>query len=648
MLWTLPGLVLYVAYARHAAARARHSLRTVGEVAEPPEQEGYRVLVAGGDGELTDSILRLGAAIARAHDCQLIVLEPRVVDEHRPNRLEQSIAESIWAGLDERVDRVLGPEQECVSLVRLAPRATSAILETAAEYKADLILMGTHPEPRDERVIEGVLTRTSRSLVAVAGEVATPSEKVVVTTSGGPHAPAALEVARAMTVDGAGKVVLATIVGPSRPHDKAEATLLKTWRAAGSPPDVERRIVVSERPMDGILELAAEHDTLLLGAPVDRLLGQTVATGLSIDIAYRSPRPTLLVKRRERARRFLLRRLWDTLSRPLPTLTVAERAQVFANMRRSARADVDYYAMITLAAAIASAGLMLDSGAVIIGAMLVAPLMNPILAMAHGIVQGNWYMIRRGSISTFKGIAVAVVVGTAAAAVLPEAPPTAQIMARAEPNLLDLVVAVAAGAAAAYGVSRSSVSAALPGVAISVALVPPLCVVGWGLGQSRFDVAGGASILFLTNLTAIVLVGALVFILLGFRPSRAERGARLRQSFMIASLAVLALGIPLGMSTVQSIQKARLEVQIERNLTRIKSDEWDISELSVTRRGGEYVVRAIVYHYGEPDSEGIEVFQRTLEREAGVPVSMRITVVRAELEESRSTRAERLDPAVEK
>ncbi len=147
-------------------------------------------------------------------------------------------------------------------------------------------------------------------------------------------------------------------------------------------------------------------------------------------------------------------------------------------MAEDARADVDFYTLISVSSAIALFGLLLDSSAVIIGAMLVAPLMSPILSLAQGIVAGEPSPYSAGGCVDIQGNRrfdrgqhrrdPAVARGSA----------DGEILARVRPNLLDLGVALAAGAAAAYAVSRKSVAAALPGVAISVALVPPLCVVG--------------------------------------------------------------------------------------------------------------------------------------------------------------------------
>ncbi|MGB5399584.1 MAG: DUF389 domain-containing protein [Thermoanaerobaculia bacterium] len=302
-------------------------------------------------------------------------------------------------------------------------------------------------------------------------------------------------------------------------------------------------------------------------------------------------------------------------------------------MAEAARADVDFYALISLSSGIALFGLLLDSSAVIIGAMLVAPLMSPILSLAQGIVQGNPHLIQRAGASTFKGTAVSIGVSTVLTLLLPVAQPTGEILARVRPNLLDLGVALAAGAAAAYAVSRKSVAAALPGVAISVALVPPLCVVGFGLGTSKFDIAGGALLLFLTNLGGIVLVGVVVFLMMGFRPTRAERGVRARQATLFAVVGLVLVALPLGVTTVNIARERNLRTQINKTLGELNAGAFGINRYSIEKEQGQFVVVGTIYAYQDIRREQVEMVQKRLSDAAGVPVKLRVTIVPATLTE---------------
>jgi len=226
---------------------------------------------------------------------------------------------------------------------------------------------------------------------------------------------------------------------------------------------------------------------------------------------------------------------------------------------------------------------------------------------------------------------VAIGVATLITALSPNLLPTEQILSRTAPNLLDLGVALAAGAVGAWAVSRASGAAALPGVAIAVALVPPLCVVGYGLGTSRFWISGGAFLLFLTNLAAIVLVGSLVLVLLGFRPTRVEREAQVRKAAVITLLTVAMLIIPLGLTTIQVSRQGRLEAEIKSALRTGSDTSFRIWDFEVSRQGRGFLVEGTIYAFSGFETERIFEFQEELERSVGVPRLVQLTVVPATL-----------------
>ena len=177
------------------------------------------------------------------------------------------------------------------------------------------------------------------------------------------------------------------------------------------------------------------------------------------------------------------------------------------------------------AAVIATLGLLVNSAAVIIGAMIVAPLMNPILSMAFAIVTGNWKLYKRSWVTVALGAFTAILIASLISAVVPIHIVHAEILARTSPNLIDLVIAIAAGAAGSFSLTRKSIANSIAGVAIAVALVPPLCVVGIGLGigsditaefgrvlVSNLRISTGAFLLFLANFAGITFTACLVFL----------------------------------------------------------------------------------------------------------------------------------------
>jgi uncharacterized hydrophobic protein (TIGR00271 family) len=200
--------------------------------------------------------------------------------------------------------------------------------------------------------------------------------------------------------------------------------------------------------------------------------------------------------------------------------------------------------------------------------MLVAPLFTPILALSLAIVQGDIRLLRIAIEAALKGVALAIGLGVFLTAISPLRSVTHEIASRTQPNLFDLAVALASGAAGAYAVARKDVATALPGVAIAAALVPPLGVVGVGLAMGDPGIAGGSSLLFITNLIAITLAGAITLILLGFRPTaRADRAARLRVGLIASLVLLVAITIPLGVVFVRSVQESRIRQIIDQTLT---------------------------------------------------------------------------------
>lgn len=208
---------------------------------------------------------------------------------------------------------------------------------------------------------------------------------------------------------------------------------------------------------------------------------------------------------------------------------------------------------MALATAIATFGIATNSTAVVIGAMLIAPLMAPILGVSAGLINGRVRSAGLSGLIALGGIVGTVVLAWLLSAMIPNLQSVitnSQVTSRTSPNLLDLAIAIAAGAAGAYGVSRIDGSDALPGVAVSIALVPPLAVVGITLRADDLTGAAGASLLFLTNLFSIILMAGLVFLLVGYGEWSLlyTRKDRIRTSFAIVALGAILISVPLALT----------------------------------------------------------------------------------------------------
>lgn len=632
--WMILGAVFYTTFARRRSREAQQDEVVVGELEEVQTKQGHRILIGAGDMDQLPSLLRLGLAIGKDRQAEMVVLRVLPTTDELSMFTVQRAAEKEWEALDSRVESFESQGISISTLVRIAPSVKAGILAAASEYEVDLLLMGVAAQPRGappSAVLSGVFSSTSRPLIAIQGKLEGESLDVVVGTSGGPHSPLALQLGAGIARYASSQVELVSVVAKRQPEEPAHEALRKTLEIAALEEEIPHRVVEAQTVESGLLEASREKSVLVLGASIDRLLNRTVLGGVPLEVSRVREGTTLMVKKAEAAMHFWQRRVWEFLARHTPTLTVPERSQVYSQMRHSAKADADFYAYISLSSAIAIFGLLLNSAAVIIGAMLVAPLMSPILATAQGIVQGNLRMIQRAGATTLKGASVSIGVATVIAALFAELLPTEQILARTTPNLLDLGVALAAGGVGAWAVSRASGAAALPGVAIAVALVPPLCVVGYGLGTSQFWISGGAFLLFLTNLAAIVLVGALVFVLLGFRPTRVERETQVRKAAVITLLTVAILIIPLGLSTMQMSRQGRLEAIIKHEIRDTSDRSFRVWDFRVSREGRGFLVEGTIYAFEGFETERIFKFQEELQESVGVPLQVQLTVVPATL-----------------
>jgi uncharacterized hydrophobic protein (TIGR00271 family) len=241
------------------------------------------------------------------------------------------------------------------------------------------------------------------------------------------------------------------------------------------------------------------------------------------------------------------------------------REEVLDELELASSPGFDYFLLVVLSCSIATFGLLTDSAAVIIGAMLVAPLMSPILGLSLASVAGEQRMFRNAVLALIEGVILAVTLSTILGwlaqvlpfdvlVIIPK-----EILARTRPSPFDLGIALAGGAAAAYALAQPRISAALPGVAIATALMPPLCTVGIGISLGDLGIALGASLLFFTNLAAISFAGIMVFAALGFRPLQLGSGRNhVPRSLMISAVMVLLTTIPLIILTMRIVNQAHI------------------------------------------------------------------------------------------
>ncbi|NEZ60954.1 TIGR00341 family protein [Adonisia turfae] len=214
----------------------------------------------------------------------------------------------------------------------------------------------------------------------------------------------------------------------------------------------------------------------------------------------------------------------------------------------------DYVVMTIGACIIATLGLLSNSAAVIIGAMLVAPLMLPIRGMAFGFLEGDIELITEGAKALGVGTILAIALSTALGFMLGLSEYGSEVWARSEPTLLDLGIAITAGGISGFAKVQPKISSTLAGTAIAVALMPPVCVIGLGLAQGKMALSQGATLLYVTNLIGITLACMLAFWLTGYAPFQ-----KARKSLRYVLIITGALVIPLALSLVELVRQNRAE-----------------------------------------------------------------------------------------
>lgn len=228
---------------------------------------------------------------------------------------------------------------------------------------------------------------------------------------------------------------------------------------------------------------------------------------------------------------------------------------IFSRIREEAQWDNCYFWMLILSSVIATCGLLVNNNAVIIGAMVIAPLSWPLLAVSLSIARGDAQNFFSSFGILFLSIIFALITSILIGFVIPFNNLTPEILSRISPSFVDIIIALAAGIVAALSVRWEKVSNTIAGVAMAASLLPPLCTIGIGIGMKNSEVVYGSGLLFFGNLLTIILISSIVFRILGFRPHRAEEEGNQRVYFAISMALFLLFLIPFGYFVKTSYEK---------------------------------------------------------------------------------------------
>lgn len=263
-------------------------------------------------------------------------------------------------------------------------------------------------------------------------------------------------------------------------------------------------------------------------------------------------------------------------------------SQLFFEGDKAQRYVVRFAILLFLSTVIATQGVIEDSTATVIGAMIIAPLMTPIMATTAALMMGNGQRAWKSLILVIAGVLGVIIVSTGFGFMgihVVDFDTNSQITARTVPRVLDLIIALAAGTAGAFAMSRDDIADSIPGVAISIALVPPLCVAGIALSAAEWSDAWGALLLFLTNFFSILLAGGAVFALLGLGSAVTEEMSQVNKgrAYRIITLGILLITIPLSAATAKVGRDSIAQVKITNIV-----NEW------VTQYPDDVVIRSVL------------------------------------------------------
>jgi uncharacterized hydrophobic protein (TIGR00271 family) len=597
------GIAIYLFYGRSRHIEAKEGVTVFRPPQDERASERFRVLVPIANPTTASALLHTAGRLAQFQGGDALALQVVTVPDPVPLEAVRLRAETDQAIMEKALAIANEEMLPIQTVTRVARSVAQGILDAAIEENADLILLGWEGPTRLRgtslgQIADAVLRDAHCDVLIIRGEHAAHIKKILVPTAGGPHAQSAARLASLLMKALQAEVTLLYVqTGPAtvKQMEENRRTLSETAQGLSMNPPPEEKILMAQSAAEGIIQEAQEHDIVLLGVSDETLLDQIVFGSIPLQVAARTPH-TALVQSYRGVTKIWTRRLAHSLRQALPALSTEEQLEVRRELGRGAQPGINFFVLIVLSCLIAALGLLLNSPAVVIGAMLVAPLMSPIMALSLGLVLGDLRMIRFSVEAIIKGVAMAVVIAAFLGLLTPLKTITDEMLARGQPTLLDMGVALASGMAGAYAMTRKDVSAALPGVAIAAALMPPLATAGLSISMGNAHVAGGAFLLFLTNTAAISLAAGVVFLMLGIHPQRwgAESRRQLRQRMFASFLLLLVIAIPLGIIMADIVQDATQEQVTREAITQHLGEDSQLVNLEIEERETDLLIVATV------------------------------------------------------
>lgn len=316
----------------------------------------------------------------------------------------------------------------------------------------------------------------------------------------------------------------------------------------------------------------------------------------------------------------------EMVERPLPFFSNASEERyksLFLSLRDESKPSPQYLTLMVLSTLLATLGIFLDSASVVIGAMILAPLMAPMVSFSMGVLRKDSSLFYRSMGTISIGIVLALAASALMTILMPFESWTDELTGRLRPSLLDLMVAIISGIAAAFAKADSKISQSLAGVAIAVALVPPLSVVGIGLGWMDGYIVFNALLLFVTNLVGIVLAASLTFLVLGY-----STGVKGKKSFWALGLSMLLIAVPLYLSFGKMTAYSDIRQALNETPFTLGCGNVTVSNVELLGNGDTYRIRCNLLAQNAPDDSDMVQLKQAIESLLNHAVTLETRLIR--------------------
>ncbi len=306
------------------------------------------------------------------------------------------------------------------------------------------------------------------------------------------------------------------------------------------------------------------------------------------------------------------------------------------NITRDAQFDKAFIVMNALASVIACFALLADSTSGVIGAMLVAMLLGPIAGLSLSLVDGDYTLFKQSSVSLLGGVGIVVICALIIGLLLADIPASKEMLARTQPNYLDLMIALAGGAVGAYAVISPRILNAVVGVAIATALVPPLCTGTLFIARGDWDNAFGAYLLAFTNIIAIQFASSAALWLAGYHKAIDHFYSNKKIIWLngISLVLLITLSVILGANTKVVIAEIIYETNI-RNVLTSEIDNYSgahVSEVRIAQGNTKNIVRAVVRSPQSFTAKDVAMIESKLPKPPnGLPIELRLRLIKIEV-----------------